>query len=250
MSSALVLAGGPSDEVSALQPGVPNKAFVRIAGVALVERTLRALRDCERIDRIVVVAPSAAHGDPALALADECRLDGPRITDSLAAGLAGHAPDEQLIVSAADLPILDGIAVADFIERVSERELDIAYGCVDRRAHVGRYAPVRHTWARLRDGTFCGAGIAALRPRAFASLARFLEDLGRSRKNPLALASLLGWDVLLRFAFGALSIAAVEARASRLLNLRAGAVVSPFPQIAVNVDRPSDVALAEALLSP
>lgn len=249
MSSALVLAGGPPDDVSALQPGAPNKAFVRVAGVSLVERTLRALRECERIERIIVVAPQSARGDPALALADEFRPDGLRISDSLAAGLAGAPPDESVIVSASDLPVLDGPAVADFAARVAARDLDVAYGCVERRSHVGAYASVRHTWARLRDGTFCGAGLVALRPRAFPSLARFLEDLGRSRKNPLALASLLGWDILAAFALGRLSIAHAEARASRLLGAPAGAVVSPYPQIAVNVDRASDVALAERLLA-
>lgn len=249
MTTALVLAGGPPDEVSVRQPGVPNKAFVRIAGVALVERTLRALRDCEGVERIVVVAPAATRGNPALALADEWRPDGKRITESLAAGLAGAPPDEAMIVTAADLPALDATAVADFIVRARARDLDVAYGCVDRRAHVGRYSRIRHTWARLREGTYCGAGVVALRPRAFPSLARVLEDLGRSRKNPLALASLLGWDILLRFAVGTLSIEDAEKRASGLLGLPAGAIVSPYPQIAVNVDRPSDVLIAERLLA-
>jgi len=249
MTTALVLAGGPPDEVSARQPGIPNKAFLRIAGITLVERTLRALRDCDAVERIIVVAPVAAHGDPALALADERRADGPRITDSLAAGLEGAPPDEAVIVTAADLPVLDAAAVADFAERAGARDLDVGYGCVDRRSHVGSYARIRHTWARLRDGTYCGAGVVALRPRAFPSLARFLEDLGRSRKNPLALASLLGWDMLLRFATGTLSIADAERRASRLLGLQAGAIVSPYPQIAVNVDRAGDISIAEALLA-
>ncbi len=248
MKTALVLAGGPPDEVSSLQPGAPNKAFIHIGGITLVERTLRALRESGRLERILVVAPQQAHADPALRLADEIRPDGARITESLASGLAGLAPDEPVLVSAADLPILDGEATADFVDRVLVRELDVAYGCVDRRAHVGPYAEVRHTWARLQEGTYCGAGIVALRPRAFASLARFLERLGRARKNPLALASLLGWDMLLRFACGRLSIAQAERRASRILGVAAGAIVSPFPQIAVNVDRASDVAAAEHLV--
>lgn len=250
MIDALVLAGGPPDEVSALQPGLPNKAFVRVGGVPLVERTVLALRASARIRTIVVVAPAAAHRDAALAAADECRPDGRRITDSLASGLAGFAADAPLLVSAADLPILSAAAVDDFVERILARDLDVAYGCVDRTAHAGRYASVRHTWARLREGTYCGAGLVSVRPRAFEALARFLEDLGRSRKQPLALASLLGWDILARFALGRLTIAAAEARASRLLGAPAGAIVSPFPEIAVNVDRPSDVALAERLISP
>jgi GTP:adenosylcobinamide-phosphate guanylyltransferase len=250
MIPALVLAGGPPDEVSALQPGIANKAFLAVAGVPLVERTLRGLRGSARVGRIVVVAPPAAHASAALALADECRPDGARIADSLAAGLAGFARDEMVVVSAADLPVLHAAAVDDFIERALERALDVGYGCVDRRAHDARFVHVRHTWARLRDGTFCGAGLVALRPRVLERLERFMEDLGRARKNPLALASLLGWDVLLRFVCGALTIAHVEARATRLLGAPAGAIVSGYPEVAVNVDRPGDVVVAQRLLEP
>jgi GTP:adenosylcobinamide-phosphate guanylyltransferase len=247
--SALVLAGGRPDELSARQPGIANKAFLHVAGVALVERTLRGLRESQRVGRIVVVAPPGTHGDPALALADECRADGARITDSLAAGLAGLPPDETILVAAADLPVLRAAAVDDFVARALERSLDVGYGCVERRAHVAQYAHVRHTWARLRDGTYCGAGLVVLRPRVFAALERFMESLGRSRKNPLALASLFGWDMLLLFAAGALSIAKAETRASSLLGAPAGALVSPYPEIAVNVDRPADVAVAERLVA-
>lgn len=248
MIAALVLAGGGPDVVSELQPGIPNKAFLKIAGVPLVERTLRGLRESPAVGRIVAVAPESALDDAALALADERRGDGPRITESLRAGLAGADPDDLLLVSAADLPVLTAEAVGDFVERALERELDLGYGCVGRSAHRGVFADVPHTWARLREGTFCGAGLFALRPRAFPALERFLEDLGRARKNPLALASLFGVDIVARFALGAVSIADLEARASKLLGRPAGALISPFPEIAVNVDRASDVALAERLL--
>jgi len=54
---AIVLAGGAADAVSALEPGAPTKAFVRIAGVALVQRTITGLLASSRIDRLVAVAP-------------------------------------------------------------------------------------------------------------------------------------------------------------------------------------------------
>ncbi len=44
---AVVLAGGPQDDVALLQPGAPNKAFVEIDGVTLIGRVLAALRVLE-----------------------------------------------------------------------------------------------------------------------------------------------------------------------------------------------------------
>jgi len=246
--SAVVLAGGPADQVAAMQPGVPNKAFVEIGGVALVARVLAALRASAEVGHVIVVAPDSTRTHPALAGADDVRSDGVRITDSLRSGLAGLAPDREALVVASDLPVLDALSVDDFAGRVRELDADVVYGCVERRVHLARYPNVPHTWARLRDGTFCGGGLAALKPRALPLLERFIERLGAARKHPLRLASLFGWDVLARYAAGRLSIEQAERRASDILGAPVRALVSPFPQTAVNVDRAGDVALANALV--
>lgn len=245
--TGVVLAGGPPDEVSALEPGAPNKAFVRVGGRALVERVLVALRASASIERIVVVAPLATHGDAALALADERRPDGPRITQSLRGGLAALPRDEMVLVVASDLPILTPESIDDFVARARALDAEIGYGCVERSVHFAKYPEVPHTWAHLRDGSFCGGGLVALRPRVLPVLERFIEQLGAARKKPWRLASLFGPRVLAKYALRLLAVADAETRASELLGARVRAVISPYAQTAVNVDRASDVALAERL---
>jgi CTP:molybdopterin cytidylyltransferase MocA len=242
---AVVLAGGPPDALAALEPGAPNKAFVPIGGVPLVARTIAGLRASARIDRIVVVAPPAAAADPALAAASEVRGDGPTMLESLRSGLAGFTEDALVVVAASDLPALDAAAVDEFVDLTRARELDLAYACLERRWHVQAYPEFPHTWARMREGRFCGGGVVALRPRVLARLATLLDALGAARKSPLRLAALFGWDVAARFALGQLAIADAEARASRLLGgARVGAIRCTQPQIALNVDRVDDVARA------
>ncbi len=247
--TAIVLAGGGSDELSATTPGAPNKAFVRIAGITLVERTLRALRSSESIGRLIVVAPAGAHANPALAQADECRPDGARIRESLRNGLADLPANDDVLVSTSDLPVLSAESIDDYVRRAQAADADLTYGCVEKRAHQARYPDVPHTWVRLADGTYCGTGFVTMRPRVWPSLERFIEQLGHARKNPLQLARLFGWGVLLRFALRRLSIAQAEQRASCVIGARVRAVVSPYPQIGVNVDRVSDIALAERLVT-
>ncbi|HKU66916.1 MAG TPA: NTP transferase domain-containing protein [Candidatus Baltobacteraceae bacterium] len=247
--TAIVLAGGPHDELARQTPGAPNKAFVEIAGVTLVERTLRALRAAPSVGRIIAVAPPQTHGSPALALADECRADGERIRDSLRSGLRDLPADDDVLVSTSDLPVLSVESVEDYIKQARSKDADLTYGCLEKRVHLAKYPQVPHTWAPLREGTYCGTGFITIRPRVFPSLERFIEQLGRARKNPLHLARLFGADVLLRFAFRRLSIAQAEARASHVIGARVRAVVSPYAEIGVNVDRVSDIALAQALLT-
>ncbi len=246
---AVVLAGGPVDALAKRQPGAPNKAFVEIGGMTLVARVLTALRAAPAIGRIVAVAPPALRDHPGLALADELRPDGPRITESLRNGLAGFPGDDAVLIVASDLPILTVAAIEDFVARARCLDADVIYGCIEKQIHLARFPQIPHTWARLRDGTFCGGGIVALKPRTLPLLERFLERLGAARKRPLRLASLFGWDVLARYALGRLTIAQAENRAQALLGAPVRALVSPFAETGVNVDRVTDIALAEELVA-
>jgi GTP:adenosylcobinamide-phosphate guanylyltransferase len=247
--NAVLLAGGPADAVAALYPGAANKAFVPIAGVPLVERALAALRAVSRIERIVVVAPAQTHDVPALGAADEWRTDGRRMIESLRSGLAGFAADMSALVVASDLPVLTPAAINEVLDALAERDLDVAYTCLERRYHDARHAHIPHTWARLREGQFCGGGVSAIKPRALDRLGEVLDALGAARKAPLRLAALFGWDVLARFALGRLSIADAETRATAILGVPVGAIRCTHAEIAINVDRPGDVALAEGLLA-
>jgi GTP:adenosylcobinamide-phosphate guanylyltransferase len=249
LMDAVVLAGGPLDDVARLQAGAPNKAFVEIAGTTLVGRVLLALRGASGIGRLIVVAPPSMRGHPDLAPADELRPDGVTISESLRNGLAGLDGEHDVLIVASDLPVLTPVAVEDFVHGVGVLAADVVYGCVERSVHVARFPDVPHTWARMREGTFCGGGIAAMKPRALPLLARFIERLGAARKHPFKLASLFGWDMLARFALGRLTIATAEARAARILGAPVRAFISPYAETAVNVDRLSDVPLARRLVT-
>lgn len=246
--NAVVLAGGAPDTLSATVSGAANKAFVPVAGITLVERTLRALRAVPRIGRIVVVAPPATHSSAAVALADECRPDGKRMIQSLTNGLAGFTPDESVLIVASDLPVLTRAALDEVLDVLAARDLDLAYSCLEKTIHDAAYPQIPHTWARMRDGTYCGGGVSALRPRALPRLTSVLDRLGAARKSPLRLAGIFGWDTLARFALGRLAIADAEQRASAILGAPAGAIRSTHAEIAVNVDRLRDLPLAEVLL--
>jgi len=247
--TAVVLAGGPPDELVRGDSDAPNKAFLSIAGVPLVARSIAPLRASGRIGRVIAVAPRSPRTSTALAQADEVREDGPHIGDSLRSGLAGLPGDEPVLLAAADLPVLSTVAVDEFVDLALASGADVVYACVSREIHMAQFPSVPHTWAKLRDGTFCGGGCALLRPRAFPALERFLGRLGDARKNPVRLARIFGWDVLARYATGRLRISDLERRATRLLDAPVAAVRCSHPEIAVNVDRPGDIALAEQLLA-
>jgi hypothetical protein len=79
-------------------------------------------------------------------------------------------------------------------------------------------------------------------------VAEFWMAMERHRKRPWRLIAAIGPLTLLRFATGMLDLRAVE----RLLSRRAGAAVRvvemPFAEAAIDVDKPADLELADAIL--
>jgi GTP:adenosylcobinamide-phosphate guanylyltransferase len=241
--NALVLAGGRRDAVCEGGSAI-NKAFIPVANVPMVARVLQTLRAVPAIERITVVAPFGALDDPALALADVRRAAGERIVESVQRGFEHSDPDAMNLLATSDAPLLSAASLQRFVEALAATDADLVYGIAERKAHERRFPGVPHTWARMRDGVFCGSAVFGVRPRVLPALVRFLDDLAAARKRPLRLARFFGWDVVLRFALGALSIGAAEARASAILGHRVRAVVVE-PDLAFNVDRKTDLALAE-----
>ena len=75
------------------------------------------------------------------------------------------------------------------------------------------------------------------------------EELIRLRKKPLSLAAHLGWKLLFFYLLRRLSIEDVEKELSRLLGgVKGVGVISPYPEIGIDVDKPSDLAFVEKVL--
>ncbi|MGH7661261.1 MAG: nucleotidyltransferase family protein [Vulcanimicrobiaceae bacterium] len=238
-----MLAGGRRDAVCDGTVAI-NKAFVAVGGTPMVARVLRTLRDVGEIERIAVVAPADALDDPALALADERRSAGEKIVASVERGLAESDPNAMMLMVTSDAPLLSVQSLREFVHALAASDADLVYGIAERRAHERAYPGVPHTWARMREGVYCGSAVFGIRPRVMPALRRFLDNLAAARKSPFKLARAFGWDVVLRFVFRGLSIPTAEERASTILGHTVRAIVVE-PDLAFNVDRKTDLALAE-----
>ena len=71
------------------------------------------------------------------------------------------------------------------------------------------------------------------------------------RKRPLRLVvGALGWPAIVAYALGRVTLEAGVRRVSRRLGLRAGIVILPFPEAAVDVDSADDLQLVRAIVGP
>lgn len=236
---AVVLAGGGDDPL-ARQAGVATKGEVPFADRTLARWVVDALAEAWSIDAIVSVGgPRRVFEGVETGVRELRRVPaGERLVDSCALGLGAAlalAPERVMLLTA-DLPYLTGGAIDRFVREAPEA--DLVYPIVERERMEAAFPGQPRTYATLRDGAFTGGNAVLVRPRVVPGLLPLLHDAYRARKNPLRLASLVGWDVLLRLVARRLTIASAEARIGDLLGGEARVWRDADPALAADVDRP------------
>ncbi|GGR75551.1 hypothetical protein GCM10008959_40780 [Deinococcus seoulensis] len=247
--SAVVLGGGDPGDPFAAAHGVKVKPLIPVAGEPMALHVLRALRGSERVARVAYVGPIT----PALeAFVDARVTDHGTLLSNLEAGVealraAGLQPGERVLVVTADVPMLRPDEIRSVLDS-APLDAGLVYPVVRREVCEAAYPGVKRTYARLKDGTFTGGNLFILDPALIGQFLPRLRDVLAARKAPLKLAGLIGPGVLLRLVTGRLTVAALEAKVSALLGVKARALITPHAAVGTDVDKDADLLLAEAAL--
>ena len=221
--------------------GVSCKALIPVAGVPMLSRVVAALRDAGGVGRVVVL------GDPAALPAGPAEIVPAAESPSEGVAAALERFGAPLLVTTADHPLLTAAMVEHFLA-ATPAWADVSAGVARREVVLAAYPGGRRTWLRFRGGAYTGCNLFLLRTPRAAGAVRFWRRLEQARKRPLKMAALLGVTVLLRQALGVLSLPGALAALGRKTGARPAAVEMPFADAAVDVDKPADLALAEAVL--
>jgi molybdopterin-guanine dinucleotide biosynthesis protein A len=269
---AIVLAGGRlplEDPASATVPG-GLKCLQVVGGRSMVQRSLDALSDARGIGRVIVVGvpPETAldcthplevipaERDMIRSLqAAVARLvaAGPNAATSPGAelngaqGLGGPGAAQGLIVSA-DAPLVTGEMLDWMMDRALEGGADVTITTVERAVMETRFPGSKRTYVRLRDAELCGGDVAAFRLAIADRGVELAERLVRARKHPWQIAAIVGPGTLAALMAGRLTLAQALRALDERLDLKLNVLVSPYAEMAMDVDKPAQLALVRAAL--
>lgn len=254
---AVVLAGARPGEVDpvARAVGVRFKCLAPLAGRTMVERVVEALAGLPALRHVLLVADPAAGLARLPVIARELAtgrlaLRAPEATPSASVAAAlEEAREGPLLVTTADHPLLDRPILEAFLGPALSSDAAVVVGLAPEAAVRAAAPASRRTWWRFRDGRFSGANLFLLRGAAARPALAFWRRVEAERKRPWRIVRLLGIVDLLLYLTGRLTLAEAMARASRVLGCPATAVSIPIGTAAIDVDRPEDLALAEAILA-
>jgi len=246
---------GPDDPV-ARTAGAPCKAFVPLGGRPMVLRVLDTLAGAREVDSLVVCGPSEAllAQEPELLSrinAGKIRWIPPQTTPSESTYhvLEGLSPDAPVLVTTADHAFLTAEVVDFFCSKARATGCDVVAGLASHEQVRRAFPQTKRTATRLRDGGFCSCNLFAfLTPRA-KNAAEFWRQCERNRKKPWQMMRVIGWPVVVRYLLGTLSLEEGLRRLSARMNVKAGVIIMPFPEAAVDVDTVSDWRLVEEVLA-
>jgi len=251
---ALVLAGaspGTPDPL-AVAEGVSRKVLVELAGQPMLWWTLQALRASGRVGHLIILGGEP--GDVAeVAGPAECLPGQGELLDRVLAGLqrvaALHPQAELALFASGDVPLLTPQAVNWFVDTCLTEEADLYYPVVERAVMERAFPGSARTYVSLRDGRFCGGDVVLAHVHAVLSRQELLRELMARRKSPLRQARLVGIVPLLKLLSRRLSIAEAERIGGRTLGVRGKAIVSPYAELAMDVDKPHHLAIARRVLA-
>jgi len=226
---------------------VKAKALIPVAGEPMIVRPVRALLGNARIDRVRVLAQDAALLEPLLPVDARLTIErsGATIAATIEAIIADPATRWPLLVTTADHALLDAAMIDDFCARAEGT--DVAIGLVERRALMARLPQTKRTWIGFRGGAYSGANLFALGSPKAARAVALWREVEQDRKKGWKLLVALGLPGLLGLARLRTLDQVLDAMGQRLgLSIRAVELANPLA--AVDVDKPADLALVEAII--
>ena len=252
--TAVVMAGSRvGGDPLAQSTGVAHKALAPVAGVPMLLRVLRALRDAQSVARIVVCGLDASvwppGGVPPGDIPEPEWVRGGE-TPATSARLAIEALDLQppVLITTADHPLLTAETVDEFCSRAAVLQTDVAVGVVSGDAVRASFPAFARRTYRFRDGSYRGCNLYALLSRAGRGAPAVWRQFEDFRKHPVRMVGALGVGTLVWFLVGRLALADVARRIASKFGLSLQVVPLRDPAAGFDVDTLPQLRAAEGYL--
>ncbi len=246
---------GAVDSLAATR-GLAFKAQVPVCGEAMLSRVARVLLSCREISHLVILVQDtdALLADPGLAwLSREPRVQFERSGDSVSASvhrllLSGRVT-YPAVLTTADHVLLTPPMITHFVDSARAAATDVAVAMVERNILLAAYPGNQRTWLKFTDGWWSGANLFGLFSARVLPALELWQTIEQDRKKGWKIIASFGPLLLLRAMTKTLSLRDGLSRAGKRLGLRATLIPMPMAEACIDVDKESDLTLAEKILA-
>lgn len=237
----IVLAGGIAKPEDQLVMGIPHRALMIVNGMTMLEHIIQAVKACPFAGPITVIGNMPPSPDYT------CLPDQGSLVENVFAGVKACGNASHALIATSDIPFITEEVVSDFLSKGRMLEADLVYPIVHVERCYQKYPGLKRTAIKLKDGQFTGGNLMLVSSEFIRTNRVLIAQTYAARKSPLRLAMMMGPLTLLRLLIaitiwpGALSITQLETAAGRMLNGTAKGLISDYPEIATDIDRPEEL---------
>jgi CTP:molybdopterin cytidylyltransferase MocA len=228
------------------------KAMLEICGKPMIQWVLDALSNSVSVDNIIIVGlPQEYH----IHCSKELYFvpDQAGLVENLSAGAKkvaqiNNKATRALFVSS-DIPAVTGEMVDWIINAAGGETGDLFYNVISREVMETRFPHARRTYIKFKDIELCGGDLHVF------SLRILLEDdkgihkkLAEARKSPIKQAALIGFDTIFLYVIRQLTLKRAERNASKHLKVTGRAVICPYAEAGMDIDKPCHLEIITAEL--
>jgi GTP:adenosylcobinamide-phosphate guanylyltransferase len=249
---AVLTAGGiplPEEPLYPLTQGHP-KAVVDVAGKPMIQWVLDALTQAKSVDNVIVVGLTEKSGLKCGKKMYYVPNQG-KIVENLQAGarkaMEINKKAKHVVLVSSDLPGITGEMVDWTVKTAMQTDEDIYYSVVQREVMDKRYPGSKRTFTRLKDMEICGGDLNVARLKFLAGGDTDIwTRITDARKSPLKQAALIGFDTAFLLLTGQLSLERAVSTVTTRLHITGRAIVSPYAEVGMDVDKPHQLEIMRA----
>jgi hypothetical protein len=112
-----------------------------------------------------------------------------------------------------------------------------------------RFPGSKRTYTRLKDISICGGDMNVMRTMTVTANDELWRRLIASRKNVLKQAALIGYGTLFLILLRRLTLQDVVKRVTKRLQLTGRAIICPYAEVGMDIDKPHQLELLRADLA-
>ena len=251
---AIVTAGGiprPEDPLYSYSHG-DSKALIDVAGKPMIQWVLDALGGAKRVNNVIIVGLSPKSGvtckKPLYFVSNQGRMLA-NIVTGINKALELNKKSQYVLVVSSDIPALKPDMVDWLVDTCMETKDDLYYGVCPRDVMEARFPDSKRTYTHLKDMDVCGADINLTHVRMATEHLDLWEQLIGTRKSPLRQASIIGLGTLVALFMRRLTLEDAVKRVRDRIGIKARAIVWPYAEPCMDVDKPSQLELLRADLA-
>ncbi len=243
----LILAGGPLSEVIEGQPPV-HRSLMEVHGKSVLEHMIDAVRQSGICNQLIVIGSEMVTASSIPSKADTYIAveASSKLSENFRKGTAKSEASHILIIGG-DIPTLHADILVQLNQLVLEhKEKDLLAFVVLKEAVEQSFPGSQRTYGKIKEGRAKVGNSILVRRDALSRLDPLIDKFTKNRKSVLKLAFSFGILNIIRLALlKNISIPQLEKAFKKSTHLDVKGIIVPFGELAVDIDKASDIASIE-----